>query len=211
VVESILEKNPKVKRLFEKLANELTSVRATILELYRASLDVWCPGWEKIAKSNRTSLTNRALKMEASIKESMVARGYNRRALTSYLYGAFEEILAGMKGASMRPISIPKRREMMDDIASGTSPEQAKKKVMDRRESKFVRLTFFSFRPPGDTEDFSEYLTELEDALKAFLVNWNVQVSLKRKPENGRKATKAATAKPTTPTTPTKKPSIWAT
>ncbi len=178
---SILEKDPKVKALFDQLAQELTSIRQTVLKLYRSALNVWCPGWEKLAKSDRQSLTRRALKMEASIKESMVARGYNRRALTSYLYGAFEEVLVGLKNASHRPISIPKRMEMVGKIAAGTPPEEAKKEVMDRRESKFVKLTFFSFRPPDKDEDITEYLTDLEAELNTYLLEWNVQIFVKSK------------------------------
>lgn len=177
--DSILERNPKVRRLFDQLAQELKCIRQTVLDLYGASLNVWCPGWEKLAKSKRQSLTKRTLTMEASIKDSMVARGYNRRALTSYLYGAFEEVLVGLQNASHRPISIPKRIEMATKIASGMPPEEAKKEVMDRRESKFVKLTFFSFRPPGVDEDMSEYITELEAELNTYLAEWDVQVSVK--------------------------------
>jgi hypothetical protein len=167
--DSILEKDPKVRALFEQLARELVSIRQTILDLYRAALNVWCPGWEKIAKSNPQSLTARALQMERSIKDSMVARGYNRRALTSYLYSSYEEVLVGLKNASHRPLSIPKRQEMMSKIAAGTPPEKAKKEVMDRRESKFVKLTNFTFRALEPNEDMSDYVTELQTGINDYL------------------------------------------
>jgi hypothetical protein len=163
--DSVLEKDPKVRALFDQLATELVSIRQTILNLYRASLNVYCPGWEKIAKSNPESLTKRALQMERSIKDSMVARGYNRRALTSYLYGAFEQVLVGLKNASHRPLSIPKRQEMVKKIAAGTPPEKAKKEVMDRHESKFVKISNFTFRELEPNEDMSDYVTELQTAI----------------------------------------------
>jgi hypothetical protein len=167
----MIEEYPNIVKMLERAAVEMKSARQTTMELYRASLKVWCPDYAKKIKTAKTNFAFLATikDMEDDIKESLTKRDVKRVVVSAYLNGCFQEVVIGVENGSTKITSIEKRGEILARVQKGESPEEARKAILGRRERSLVSNTYFVFRPINRGESTKVYLAEASLKWSEFL------------------------------------------
>jgi hypothetical protein len=189
---SDLENNPKIRKLLDRLATEMKSIRETMVILYRATLEMRIPDYAILIKDSdeNDNLLNRIQEMETDLKTVMAS---------TYMEGCFEDIVIGVENGSSRPLSSKKRDTLLTLVQKGENPEEAHKKVYSHRGAKLVDVKYFTFRAPNRGEQARVYLAEAAKAWIRYLKDRKFEaiVDMRVAPPANRKSKTTSPQRPT--------------
>ena len=186
----MIEDNPKIVKLLEKMAKQNVSLRDSTKLLYRLALGVWCPDYqERVAtKTMDSDFMDRIYEMEQDIKRSLKERKFNLKVVVGYIDGCFQETVLGVENASLQHLSRAKRVELVTRIQKGEDPDDARKEITSKKDRSLVPVKYFSFPPIGRTEKPNVYLHQASLAWVAYLKKSGIKAIVEMRVDDPKEA-----------------------
>jgi hypothetical protein len=165
-----------IVKLFDKVASQMKSVRSATLELYKASLKVYCPNYAKANKTDE-SFQRAIVEMEKDIVSQLVKRECDVKTVKRYLSGCYQQVICGNTEFNLNLLSTKRKTRIAALVQGGTSFSDAFQDSREVGEKEDIDIsTHLVLRPADKSEDVSDYLDHINERVKDFLAGQGIPV-----------------------------------
>ena len=169
----LLAMRENVVRLLDRVASQMKSVRVSTLELYKASLAVYCPDYADADKTDET-FQRTIIEMEKDIADELVKRDCDVLAVKRYLSGCYFQIVCGNTKFGLNLISTKRKARIAALMGEGETFDDAYRKSRNTETEDVGIVKPLVLRAPTRNEDASDYLRCVNEKVKEFLAEQGI-------------------------------------